>query len=653
MKYFFIILFIFSSNIIAEELPLESFTKHGDYLNMDLSPDGEHIAARIRIDGKVNLVVLNTKTMDMIGGVRPRNNDEIHSAVWVNNDRLIYQYAETFLGSDQPTPTGELYAINKDGTNAQLLFGYKAGEMSTGTRIKKRKDVAASGELLSRIESEPHKILIIEYPWSIEGNVFYDRRTRSPIISILDIRNGKRRQQETIPFPGAQAHATSEGEVLFVNWSDENNRAKAAYRANDEAEWIEMDDADGTFIPIGLSKNGEKVYLRATVGPKELNAVFELDVATGEKTQIFTDLEADISFLNWDPLTDKPAVAFTFPNKVKYHYTSEKSKTATYHKALIDAFGGKELSIQSQSRDGKLMLVHVRSSINPGEYYLFNTETNGADFLWANRSWLDPRQMQAKQPISFQSSDGLTINGFITMPKATDAETTHPMVVMIHGGPHGVRDSIHFDSEVQLLANRGYAVLQVNFRGSGGFGDVFDRAGQRKWGTGMIRDINEGANYAIENFPINGDKVCTYGASYGGYAALMTTVREPDMYKCAIGYVGIYDLNYAYSESDVVGNLGGIAYLNDSIGTNKAELDEFSPVNHADKIKAEVMLIHGDKDARVPVINSEKMLEKLEAAGKKVPYLNFSKSGHGVYDEKGRLELYGALLEFLDKNIGQ
>jgi dipeptidyl aminopeptidase/acylaminoacyl peptidase len=227
------------------------------------------------------------------------------------------------------------------------------------------------------------------------------------------------------------------------------------------------------------------------------------------------------------------------------------------------------------------------------------------------------------------------------------------MVVMIHGGPHGVRDYWEFDGEVQLFASRGYAVLQVNYRGSGGYGDKFEKAGYLQWGGKMIQDIIDGTRHVVETYSIDENRMCLYGASYGGYAALMTAVRAPNTYKCTIGYVGLYDLNYFYTESDVMDLMGGEAYLNKVIGTDKQQLNEYSPVNHADKIKANVMLIHGEKDSRVPVINAEAMLKRLQSKGKKVPYLNFSNSGHGVYDEQGRDTLYKGVLEFLDKNMGE
>ena len=404
-------------------------------------------------------------------------------------------------------------------------------------------------------------------------------------------------------------------------------------------------------MPIGVNKSGEYVYFSGLVGEAKFNSIFELNLESGAYTQLFSDLKADVQSFTWDPELDKPVIGFTYPDKVAYTYAPGTSKSAKLHKQLVAAFPEQHVSITSQSEG--LALVHVTSDVNPGEYYLFNTVKNNASFLWANRSWLDPAEMASTQPFKFKTDDGLEINGYMTLPTHLAANKKAPMVVMIHGGPHYIRDYWLFDSEVQLFASRGYAVLQINYRGSGGYGETFQAAGYLQWGGKMIKDIIDGTQNAIETYPIDENRMCLYGMSYGGYAALMAAIRAPDTYKCTIGYVGIYDLNYAYTESDIMESMGGEAFLNKAIGINKQQLNEYSPVNHVNKIKANVMLIHGQKDSRVPIINAETMLERLQRAGKKVPYLKFSNSGHGVYDEKGRGILYNAVLEFLDENIGE
>jgi dipeptidyl aminopeptidase/acylaminoacyl peptidase len=648
---FFLVLFT-SFGAMSTEIPIADFVKHGDYLDMELSPDGKHLSARVRIDGRVFLVFLNTKTMQMVGGVKPLSGDEIHSAYWVNDERIVYQFREAVNFSDRPIATGELFAINVDSKRNQMLYGYRAGEKSTGTRLAKREDTKATPDIISTLVNDDKNILIVEYPWTLIGNAYFDTRKKNSIITRLNIYSGAKRKIETLPYPGARPFANEDGQIRFIRWRNEEFKTEFAYRDNEDAEWQTFDNEYAKHhIPIGVSKNGQNVYFKGAVGEAELSTIFELEVKTGAYTQLFNDLKSDIEWFNWDPDLDKPVVGITFPGKVAYTYAEGNSKTVTLHKKLVDAFAGQQVSIISQSEG--LALVHVSSDVNPGEYYLFNTVTNGADFLWANRSWLDPRQLASQQPIKFTTDDGLDINGYITLPTNLANNEKAPMVVMIHGGPHGIRDHWSFDGEAQLFANRGYAVLQINYRGSGGYGDKFERAGHLQWGGKMIQDIIDGTQHAVNTYPIDVNRMCLYGASYGGYAALMAAVRAPDTYKCTIGYVGIYDLNYAYTESDTMDALGGEAYLNRVIGTNQQQLNEFSPVNHADKIKANVMLIHGEKDSRVPVINAETMLKRLESAGKDVPYLNFSKSGHGVYDEEGRGILYKSVLEFLDENIGQ
>ena len=226
-------------------------------------------------------------------------------------------------------------------------------------------------------------------------------------------------------------------------------------------------------------------------------------------------------------------------------------------------------------------------------------------------------------------------------------------MVMIHGGPHqsGTRDFWDYNSETQFLASRGYAVLQVNFRGSDGYGERYKKLGYREWGGKMIDDINDSVKWAIDKEYVDGNNVCAYGASYGGYAALMSAVKEPDLYECTIGYVGIYDLQYMFTQSDIPNNWGGKAYLQKVLGNDKAQLKAYSPLYHADKIKANVMLIHGSKDRRVPEINSEALSQALIRAGNPPEYLQYSQAGHGVFDEGDRRELYQGLINFLDKNL--
>jgi dipeptidyl aminopeptidase/acylaminoacyl peptidase len=640
----------------AETIPLDDFIKHGDYLDIEMSPDGKHLLARLRAKNRVILVVMQSSDGQIVGGVKPNNNDEIHTALWVNNNRFVYELAEKQTYLDAPIPQGELYASNIDGTGADLLYGYRASDAKMNSRIATKENTRSSQDVLSIMEEDEDNILIIEYPWSKDGQYWYDNRTKHPIISKLNILTGRKKKLETLPHGGATALASKKGEVNFISWYDEQNVSHSAYRNNVEQDWIPLEsafDIDIKLIPIALSSDASKAYLSGKVDESEVRTLFELELSTGKYKQLFSDMQADISDWIYDTETDAPVVAISYPDKFQYHYNKVESQTVATHKMLAEAFSGQEVMIKDSSQDGNILLIRVKSDVNPGEYYLFDVKNKDANFLWANRSWIDPRQMQQTQTMHFTARDEQALNGYLTLPIANKDNSKPPMVVLLHGGPHQARDYWEFNSEVQMLANRGYAVLQVNFRGSAGYGDKFVRQGFHQWGGKVIEDIIDATQTVIASGQVDGQKVCVYGASFGGYAALMSAVRAPELYQCAIGYAGIYDLGTMFSESDIPDSWGGKAYLEDALGHDAKLLSDYSPINHVDSLRADVMLIHGEKDNRVPFVNAEKMQTALKARGKTVASLNFGQSAHGVFDEKDRLKLYAGVLAFLDKHIGK
>jgi dipeptidyl aminopeptidase/acylaminoacyl peptidase len=292
--------------------------------------------------------------------------------------------------------------------------------------------------------------------------------------------------------------------------------------------------------------------------------------------------------------------------------------------------------------------VFVYSDTSPGDYYLFDTQTKKADFVRAARSWIQPQLMRPMLPIEVTARDGLKLHGYLTRPAG---EGPHPLVVLPHGGPHGVRDVWGFDWEVQLLASRGYAELQVNFRGSEGYGMDFAAAGYGQWGASMQDDVTDATRWAIEQEIAHADRICIYGASYGGYTALMGAAREPKLYRCAIGYVGVYDLELMFKSGDIPDSRSGLAYLRKVLGEDSADLQARSPVNLADRIEVPVLLIHGKEDWRADYKQAKRMRSALESNTKPFEWMSLSREGHGVYDEETRREVYERILAFLDKHL--
>jgi dipeptidyl aminopeptidase/acylaminoacyl peptidase len=224
--------------------------------------------------------------------------------------------------------------------------------------------------------------------------------------------------------------------------------------------------------------------------------------------------------------------------------------------------------------------------------------------------------------------------------------------VFVHGGPYGVRDTWEFDPYVQMMATRGYAVLQVNYRGSGNYGHEFRRAGYREWGGKMQDDVTDATRWAIAQGIADPKRVCIFGGSYGGYAALEGAVKEPDLYRCTIGYVGVYDLRLMLTRGDIPQFTSGDNYLKMVLGDDQDQLWDRSPIAHLDRLKAKVMLIVGGQDARVPPMHGENLHSALNKAHVEHEWLYQRTEAHGFYDEKNLEDLFAKVLAFLDHTIG-
>jgi dipeptidyl aminopeptidase/acylaminoacyl peptidase len=228
-----------------------------------------------------------------------------------------------------------------------------------------------------------------------------------------------------------------------------------------------------------------------------------------------------------------------------------------------------------------------------------------------------------------------------------------PLVLMPHGGPFGISDHWYFDSDAQFLASRGYAVLQVNYRGSGGRGVDFKESGYRQWGGKIQDDLVDGVRWAIATGEVDGARMCVYGASFGGYSALMLAAREPTLFKCAVGYAGVYDLSLVYKPQNNRWDESLINFFNKTVGTDKAELERYSPARLADRITAPVMLVHGGQDKTATVENAEKMREALIKAGRPPEWFLAPGEGHGFYTTRNVTEFYQRLEAFLARHLGQ
>ncbi len=621
---------------------LDDFIRVDEFLSVKISPDGTYFGVLFYQKDKKVLGFLRRKDMKLTGGARAIENGHVIDFTWVNDERAIYEIAIDLGYEEQTVSTGEMFATNRDGSKQAQIYGYRAPE-----KIRR----SANQSVLHLLPEQKDWILIAEYPW-VEGGSGLKAGVL-PEISKLNVYTGQRRRLGRIPLPNGRPLATPAGDVLYAAGAGADNIGKYLYRPEPGAEWQEftLDGFSNDDIkPLALFDGGNAVLLSGPRGDKGLRGVYRYEWESGTLTEMAASPTVDIDYIFTDPFSGAPLVAEIDDGKVSYAYLGAGDHPLVRsHQMLVQAFGGRRVAITGSTRDYREMIVQVDSDVHPAEYYLFDTTTNKASYLLGTRSWVDAKTMRPMQPITVSARDGLTLHGYLTLPAGEGRP--FPLIVVPHGGPHRVRDRWGFDNEVQLLARYGYAVLQINFRGSAGYGDAFETAGYGEWGGRMQDDITDATRWAIAEGYADPARIGIYGSSYGGYAALMAAAREPELFRCAVGFAGVYDLELLYKRGNIRKGRGGEAYLRRVLGSDAAELHSRSPLYLAADIKVPVLLAHGTADEQVPMAHSEALREALTAAGNPPEWLPLPREGHGIWDEDHRRTYYRTLLAFFDRTM--
>ncbi|HKI74491.1 MAG TPA: prolyl oligopeptidase family serine peptidase, partial [Pseudomonadales bacterium] len=330
-----------------------------------------------------------------------------------------------------------------------------------------------------------------------------------------------------------------------------------------------------------------------------------------------------------------------------YLIFSKEDQEAGIFRALLQAFAGNLVYITSKSEDGRFWVVYAATDTNPGAYYLLDTKSHKLRPLIKSHPNIDPGELSPMKPIQFASFDKETIHGYFTPAKGAKPGTA-PMVVMVHGGPRA-RDYWGYDGEVQVLATNGFSVLQINYRGSDGYGLKFMHQGDHQWGDAVQKDIIAGTRWALAQKMAPAAKVCIMGGSFGAYSAVQSAEMAPDLYACVVANAGIYDLPLLYRLGDIKSLYFGKSFLDEAIGHDEAQLAAYSPVNHVDKLKAPVLIAHGKKDPRAPFKHAEELRAAMDKAHKKYQWFIKGREGHGFYNDDDERQYLKTVLKFLHR----
>jgi dipeptidyl aminopeptidase/acylaminoacyl peptidase len=630
-----------ASAVLAVDLA--PYLKRDTYGIIKISPDGTYYAATLPLEDRTGLVVLRRADKHVMAKAVGTRDSVVADFWWANNERIVIAMAERMGSRDRPQLTGELHALSVVGGPVKVLVGAPrdVGMVETigGTHAYE------AATLIDPLPEDARNVLISVMDYGATP------RTR---VEKLDVYDGHRSPVATAPVRGANFVTDGRGEVRFAagaaGAADDNSR-QLYYREARGSDWRLVNDEARTGhyeMPLGFSTDGTTAYLQVEQA-KGADAIVAWDPKTGTRKELLRDPVVD----PYKPLFDRNGntiIGAQYMNDgVRSRYFDEGNETTAIYRRLEKAFPGSVVDITSFTRDGRLALVVVWNDRTQGDFYLYDTQIRRADGVFVRRIWFDPEALPRTQAFELTARDGLPLHGYLTTPRGKEDQAL-PMVVMPHGGPFGYFDEWAFDDDVQLLAEAGYAVLRVNYRGSGNYGSAFRVAGAREWGGKMQDDLTDATHWAIDRKIADPSRICLYGASYGGYAALMGVAREPSLYRCAAGYVGVYDLEAMHRDDARIAPWAR-NWANDWIG-DRGALDARSPVNLAKQIKVPVFLAAGGKDTRAPIAHSKKMERALRDAGVPVETLYIDSEDHGFYTEEHRRAFYTRLLDFLSRNLG-
>lgn len=638
------------------EIPARAFFEQYQFRDVKISPDGKYLAFIGPVEGHDNqmqIYILDAASRKVY--MRYRLNSSMPSAIWwANSVQILFtlDYQSGSFGAPENMSsiwvmnikTGYVNRIGIDGVVRHVLYrdhgriGYV--------------DLMSDG-FLRFDQNAQYTWMNQDTKWAFLGPCSTSAEQGSPkgteyndsdvYYAITDNAGHPRlrMRRNTLTYVPKMEYAVPCEEP--VRWRDVSGFLSSEPRYTSYGPWMFTSD-NKAFYYVGHTQAGT-------------NGLFLVDAHTWGKTLLFDDPHYDIETTD---SYNRLLISDNGTNLLAFEYMSDRpdwvfidnsAPKVELLKHLLKSFDGEDVQIVSSTVDGSRRIVYVSSDRNPGEYYLYASKTNTLTPLFSVLPEIDPKLMAPMQSVQFKARDGVTIHGYLTLPQSKSKNL--PMIVLIHGGPFGVRDSWGFDSEVQFFAYHDYAVLQIEYRGSGGYGYAFQKAGYRQWGGTMQNDITDGTRWAIQQGIADPNRICIYGAGYGGYAALEGVVEEPNLYKCAVGYAGVYDLMSFRGRFHILHYEAYVPSISTQLGNNLDYLRAHSPVFHVDRIKAALFLAYGGMDQTVSISQADELRDALDKIHKPCELVYYRNEGHGFYKLDHRVTLYTKMLAFFDKYIGQ
>jgi dipeptidyl aminopeptidase/acylaminoacyl peptidase len=595
------------------------------------SPNGTYMSYREKDEkGKNHIYVKNTET-DKVTRVIEEKEELIRGYGWANDERLVYAMDQ---GGNE---NYHIYAANIDGSNQKDLTPFEGVKASILEMLKEDKNhIIVSLNKNNPQVFEPYKLNIVTGELK---QLFKNEDIANPVMGYTFDKDGNLRGYTKLR-DGVNMdlyYAKEEGKFEIVkklSWKDSFTIASFDYATEYPHD---------AYVVSNLETDKAAVFLYDLKTDKPIKKLFEPENYDTGGLSLSRKRGYELDYFSYEG--EKQEMI-----PVSDHYKK-------LHARITAEFPGQQYSIPDFTDDESKLLIFLQSDKQYGVYQMYDAKKDEFKFLYNLMPQLKGEDMAEMRPITFKSRDGLTLHGYITLPKAAISGQKVPMIVNPHGGPQGIRDSWGFNPEAQLFASRGYATLQVNFRISGGYGRKFLESGFKQIGRQAMDDVEDGIKYAISQGWVDKDKVAIYGGSHGGYAVLRGMTKTPELYACGVDYVGVSNIftfmktipPYWKPYLSIIKEI----WYDEDIPSEKKIMEEVSPAYQIGKISKPLFVVQGANDPRVNIDESDQIVSALRAKGFDVPYMVRYDEGHGFAKEENTVAMYRAMMGFYAKHLGQ
>lgn len=609
---------------MTRQIPLEDFFRNSERTGYQLSPDGSYISYMAPYKDRLNVFVRRVDESDE-HAIRITNETErsVAGYMWADNQRLLYM--KDTAGDENY----QLYGVHRDGSDDRAYTAFDGVRTSLIDDLEEQQGVVMIGMNKRNPEVfDPYRLnietgeltLLAENPGNIQGWMTdHDGRLRVAT-AIVDGVNTQ---------------------ILYRDTEDEPFKPVLTTNFRDVVSFME-------FTP-----DNKEVYA-ATNLHRDKTILVRMNPATCEELEVLYENERyDIASISYSRKRKKLLSVYCTGHKepVRHYFDAEEEQLRQRIKAH---FPNQRYGIADTDKAEENYLIYVGGDRTRGSYWHYNALTDEAKKIADLAPWIKSDEMNAMHPVCYTTRDGLQIEAYLTLPDGLTPDTAKqlPVVVNPHGGPWA-RDCWGYSSEVQFLSNRGYAVFQMNFRGSTGYGRHFLEASYKQWGLKMQDDITDGVKWLIEQGIANPNRIAIYGGSYGGYATLAGLTFTPDLYACGIDYVGVSNL-FTFMQTIPPYWRPMLEMMYEQVGHPEHDADQLaatSPALHADKIKVPLFVAQGANDPRVNKAESDQMVEALRQRGVVVEYMVKDNEGHGFHNQENRFDFYRAMERFLKAHL--